>query len=104
MDTSYLCAIIHKGLEQGIDSYSAFIDNDKQNTTGLAGLLHEKEVKKVAICGLALDYCVYFTAMDAKKLDFEVEVLLKATRGVDFPEGNINKTMMEMEANGIILT
>ena len=94
-------AIIRKGYNPIIDSYSGFIENDKQTLTGLAGYLKECKVNRIFICGLALDYCVYFTAIDGKKLGFEVYVIPDLTRGIDDPENNIKNTLEDMKSNGI---
>lgn len=75
--------IIRKGTVREIDSYSAFYDNGRRNSTGLAGYLMEKSVSKVTVCGLAGDYCVFFTAMDALHLGFDVDIRLDATRAID---------------------
>jgi nicotinamidase/pyrazinamidase len=75
--------IIRKGIDPSIDSYSAFFDNGRLNSTGLAGYLIEKGIQKVSVCGLAADFCVYFTAMDALELGFEVEIIGDATKAID---------------------
>jgi len=97
----YGIAIIRKGYRENIDSYSAFFENDKKTTTGLADLLREKRVKTVYICGLALDYCCYYTAMDAKTEGFEVYFIKNLTRGIDLPQNNINNSLKSMESAGI---
>ena len=93
--------IIRKGYNTKIDSYSGFMENDKQTFTGLAGYLKECKVKRIFVCGLALDYCVYFTAIDGKKLNFEVYVIPDLARGIDDPENNIKNTLEDMKKNGI---
>ncbi|BBC80820.1 nicotinamidase [Acetobacter orientalis] len=77
--TDTLCAILRKGMAQAVDSYSAFTDNNGQNPTGLAGLLRERGIKRVIVCGLALDVCVADTALAAQKLGFESVVLADAS-------------------------
>ncbi len=75
-------AIIRKGANPAVDSYSAFFENDHQTATGLAGLLRDLGVKRVFICGLAYDYCVRFTAEDAVREGFDAVVIEAATRAI----------------------
>ena len=76
-------AIFRKGMERNIDSYSGFFDNGKRKDTGLAGYLKARKVDEVHICGLAADYCVYFTAMDALAEGFKTSIISKATKAID---------------------
>lgn len=76
-------AIFRKGMDPEIDSYSAFYDNGYRKSTGLAGYLRERKVQKVFVCGLAADYCVFFTAKDALKENFETYIIEDATRAID---------------------
>lgn len=89
LDTQRASVIIRKGMNPEIDSYSSFFDNEKLNSTGLAGFLIEKGVDKVSICGLAADFCVYYSAMDALDLGFEVEIITDATKAIDTNEFKI---------------
>ena len=75
-------AIIRKGANAAVDSYSAFYENDHQTSTGLGGLLRGLQVKRVFVCGLAYDYCVRFTAEDAVREGFEAVVIEEATRAI----------------------
>mgnify|MGYP005806237291 CR=1 FL=1 len=75
--------VIRKGFRSAIDSYSAFFENDRKTATGLAGYLRERDIGKVTLCGLATDFCVAFSALDAKALGFETEVVMEACRGID---------------------
>jgi nicotinamidase/pyrazinamidase len=93
--------ILRKGTDANIDSYSAFMENDKKTFTGLEGYLKSLNIKQVFIVGLATDYCVYYTAMDALRLGFETYVIIDACRGVDVPEGNIQRVICSMQNNGI---
>ncbi|MFN3550877.1 MAG: bifunctional nicotinamidase/pyrazinamidase [Endomicrobiia bacterium] len=93
--------ILRKGTSRNIDSYSAFLENDKKTETGLHYWLKGLGIKKIYFCGLALDYCVYYSACDAIKFGFEVYVILNATKGVDIPKGNIDKTIKHMKSLGI---
>lgn len=76
-------AIFRKGMDPEIDSYSGFFDNGARKSTGLAGYLRERKVRKVFVCGLAADYCVAFTAKDAIRENFDTFVLSDATRPID---------------------
>ncbi len=76
-------AIFRKGMDPGIDSYSGFYDNGHLKSTGLAGYLRERDVTEVVIAGLAADYCVYFTLMDALKEGFHASLVEDATRPID---------------------
>lgn len=75
--------VIRKGFRPQIDSYSAFFENDHTTPTGLGGYLRERGIARVTLVGLATDYCVAFSALDARKLGFDVTVRLDATRGID---------------------
>ncbi len=76
-------AVFRKGMNSDIDSYSGFYDNGYKKSTGLAGYLRDRGVKKVYVCGLAADYCVAYTAKDALKENFETYVIEDATRAID---------------------
>ncbi len=93
--------IIRKGTDPSIDSYSAFLENDKRKETGLHGYLNALGIKNVYLCGLATDYCVYFSAMDSVKYGFNTAVLINACRGINVPEGSIDKCVKEMKSAGI---
>jgi nicotinamidase/pyrazinamidase len=81
--------IFRKGMDPEIDSYSGFYDNGYKKSTGLAGYLRERKIKKVYVCGLAADYCVYYTAKDSLKENFETYFIEDATRAID-PNGFVN--------------
>ncbi len=76
-------AILRKGFRSHVDSYSAFYENDRTTPTGLGGLLRERGVTRVFAAGLATDFCVSFSALDARRLGFEVAVVLDACRAID---------------------
>jgi nicotinamidase/pyrazinamidase len=97
----YGIAVIRKGYNPSIDSYSAFFENDKKTKTGLSDLLRTKRVKTVYVCGLALDYCCYYTAMDAKSVGFNVFFIKNLTKGIDIPENNIQNSLESMKSAGI---
>lgn len=75
--------IFRKGMDPDIDSYSGFYDNGYRKSTGLAGYLRERKVRKVYVAGLALDYCVFYTAKDAIKENFETYIIEDASRAID---------------------
>ena len=77
--------ILRKGFRKEIDSYSAFEENDKRTGTGLAGFLRERELTRLIFCGLAYDFCVGFSALDAARLGFESVVVQDLTRAVGLP-------------------
>jgi nicotinamidase/pyrazinamidase len=93
--------ILRKGRDSLLDSYSAFFENDRKTSTGLEGYLKNHNINKVFICGLALDWCVYFSAMDSINLGFDTYIVLDITRGIDLPEGYVEKKKEEMEKAGI---
>jgi nicotinamidase/pyrazinamidase len=75
--------IFKKGMDPEVDSYSAFFDNDRRNSTGLSEFLKEKGITSLTFCGLALDYCVLWSAEDAVKEGFNASILLNATKPID---------------------
>ena len=94
--------VIRKGFRAAIDSYSAFYENDHSTPTGLGGYLKERGIGKVTLCGLATDFCVAFSAIDARKHGLDVTVRLDACRGIDL--GGSMATMTEkMKAAGVKL-
>ncbi len=101
LDLNPVSYIVRKGRSKIIDSYSAFYENDHTTSTGLGGLLKSMSVKTVFIGGLATDYCVFYSAMDAVKLGFNTFVLADAVQGVGYPEGSIENALMEMAQQGV---
>jgi len=93
--------IIQKGMKPNVDSYSGFQDNDKKSETGLRKYLNSLNIKRIFICGLALDYCCYFTAVDGVDFGYDVYFLVDLTRGVDLPPGNISNSLKIMKNRGI---
>ncbi|MEX2520104.1 MAG: bifunctional nicotinamidase/pyrazinamidase [Paracoccaceae bacterium] len=92
--------IIRKGFRSGIDSYSAFFENDRKTPTGLAGYLRERGAEALALCGLATDFCVRFSAIDAAALGFTVTVVEDACRAIDL-DGSLDAAWAEMTAVGV---
>lgn len=101
LDVSKINKIIYKGTHKEIDSYSAFFDNAHQYETGLHDYLQSQNVDTVYILGLATDYCVKYTALDAVKLGYHVYVITDACRGVELNPGDIEQAYHEMSANGV---
>jgi nicotinamidase/pyrazinamidase len=92
--------IVRKGMDAAIDSYSGFFDNDHRRATGLAEFLSGHGVDEVVVCGLAADYCVKFTALDAIRLGLATTVLTDATRAVNLNEDDFERAMAEIIAAG----
>lgn len=82
--------------------HSGFFENDRRTPTGLAGYLRERGIGRIFLAGLALDFCVYYTALDGRRLGFEVAVLQDACRGIDL-EGSLAEATAEMSAAGVEL-
>ncbi|WP_020526174.1 bifunctional nicotinamidase/pyrazinamidase [Flexithrix dorotheae] len=93
--------IFPKGTDKGIDSYSGFFDNGHKKATGLGDYLKEKGVKEVFVVGLATDYCVKFTALDALELGFETYLIKDASRGVNLQPGDVEKAIKELDGQGV---
>ena len=91
LDLPHAELILRKGFRRHIDSYSAFLENDHTTPTGLAGYLRERNLSRLFLCGLAYDFCVRYSALDGKTLNFETIVIADATRPVDLP-GSVSAT------------
>jgi nicotinamidase/pyrazinamidase len=94
--------VIRKGFRRGIDSYSAFYENDHKTPTGLAGYLRERGLARLTLVGLATDYCVAYSALDARRLGFETRVELAACRAIDLG-GSLQTALDQMRAAGVEL-
>jgi nicotinamidase/pyrazinamidase len=94
--------IVRKGYHSGIDSYSAFRENDRMTRTGLDGYLKARGFTKLTFCGLALDYCVAWSAIDALQAGFDVAVVVEATAAIDL-DGSRKRMLTEMRQGGIKL-
>lgn len=92
--------VVRKGFRRRIDSYSAFFENDHKTPTGLLGYLRERELKTVFVAGLALDFCVRYSAEDARKAGLEVVVIEEACRGIDL-DGSVAATHHSFKAMGV---
>lgn len=93
--------VIRKGYHREIDSYSAFFENDRQTPTGLAGYLRERGLTRLFLVGLATDFCVAYSALDAQRLGFEVTVIESGCRGIDV-DGSLAEAWSQMEEAGVI--
>jgi nicotinamidase/pyrazinamidase len=94
--------LIRKGFHKNIDSYSAFYENDRTTPTGLGGYLRERGLRRVFLVGLATDYCIRFSAVDARREGFEAVVIETACRAIDL-EGSLRDALAEMKAAGVKL-
>ncbi len=94
--------VIRKGFRPAIDSYSAFFENDRTTPTGLAGYLRERGIGSITLAGLATDFCVAYSALDAVKLGFSATVRLAACRGIDL-NGSLDAMTGRMRDAGVTL-
>ena len=101
LDTRRIEAIIRKGTNPRIDSYSALFDNGHRKATGLADFLRGRGIDSVCIAGLAADVCVLYTALDAVREGFETSLITDATRGVDMQAGDVESAFADMRAAGV---
>lgn len=101
LDIRRVDRIFQKGTDPGVDSYSGFFDNGRRKATGLGDYLEEKGVTSVHVCGLATDYCVKYTALDALSLGFKTFLIEDASRGVNVRPGEVKSAVLEMKAAGI---
>lgn len=102
LDIPHAELVIRKGCHPAIDSYSAFRENDRKTPTGLAGYLRERGIARLTLCGLATDFCVFYSALDARELGFEAAVALEACRGIDL-DGSLARALEAMAEAGVEL-
>ena len=102
-DASSVDKVFYKGTDEEIDSYSAFYDNRRLRSTGLREYLKEKGVSELYLAGLATDYCVKFSALDALELGFATHLFPEACRGVDLKPGDSERAIREMRRSGVLL-
>lgn len=96
LQTTYTEAIIRKGYRSHIDSYSGFLENDHETETGLDGYLKSRGINRIFVCGLAMDYCVYFTAADGAEKGYAVFYLTDLTKPVGSPEHSVSNALEDM--------
>jgi nicotinamidase/pyrazinamidase len=101
LDTSAVAQVFRKGTDPTIDSYSGFFDNGHRKSTGMGEYLKHHRVDRVYVCGLATDYCVKHTALDAIDLGFDVYLIEDASRGVELHAGDVRRAVDEMREVGV---
>ena len=92
--------VIRKGYHDGIDSYSGFLEADRRTSTGLAGYLKERGIRRLYVCGLATDFCVAWTALDARAAGFETVLIEDASRAIDL-NGSLAQAWNDLAAAGV---
>lgn len=100
LDDHKIDEVFYKATDPDIDSYSAFFDNGHRKATGLGDFLKEENVEVIYIAGLATDYCVKYSALDALKLDFDTYVVIDGVRGIGQEEGDIEQAIEKMKEEG----
>ncbi|MFC0709392.1 bifunctional nicotinamidase/pyrazinamidase [Azorhizophilus paspali] len=100
LDIPHAELILRKGYRAEVDSYSAFHENDRCTPTGLAGYLRERGLRRLFLAGLATDYCVHYTALDARLAGFETLLLRQASRAID-RDGSLAAALQAMRAAGV---
>lgn len=104
LDRTRVAHVFHKGIDADIDSYSGFFDNGHRRSTGLGEYLRDCGVTDVYILGLATDYCVKYSALDALKLGFTTHVIEDGCRGVELNPGDVQAALDEMRGAGVEVT
>jgi len=104
LNTKKITRVFQKGTDAAIDSYSGFFDNGHRKATGLGDYLKQKGVDDVYVLGLATDYCVKFTALDARTLGFKTYFVEDASRGVNLNPNDVANAIAEMKKAGVIVT
>lgn len=92
--------VFHKGVDPSVDSYSGFFDNDRRRSTGLGDYLKDRGVDSVVVLGLATDYCVKYTALDARALGLRTVVVEDGCRGVELQPGDVARALAELRDAG----
>ena len=101
LDQSRIARVFRKGTDPKVDSYSGFFDNGRRQSTGLGDYLKSQGVGELYVCGLATDYCVKATALDAADLGFRVHLVEDGCRGVNLRPGDVVQAIEEMRSKGI---
>ncbi|MBV8506020.1 MAG: bifunctional nicotinamidase/pyrazinamidase [Alphaproteobacteria bacterium] len=102
LDVPHAELVLRKGFRRAIDSYSAFFENDRRTPTGLVGYLKERRFERITLCGLATDFCVFYSAIDGRQSGFEVTVATGACRGID-RDGSLAWAMHSMNEAGVTI-
>ncbi|HTV42691.1 MAG TPA: bifunctional nicotinamidase/pyrazinamidase [Candidatus Sulfotelmatobacter sp.] len=103
LDRKQISRVFQKGMDPGVDSYSGFFDNGHRRATGMADWLKGRGVDEVYVCGLATDYCVKFTALDAVGAGFKTHLIADASRGVNVRPDDVTNAITEMKQAGVII-
>ena len=103
LDRYRIAAVFQKGTDPAVDSYSGFFDNGRRKATGLEDFLRGRQVAEVFVCGLATDFCVKATALDAAGLGFRTHLIEDACRGVELKPGDVARAVAEMRAAGVVV-
>jgi nicotinamidase/pyrazinamidase len=103
VDTSRIAHVFHKGIDPRIDSYSTFFDNAHRRHTGLSHYLEKHAINDVYLMGLALDYCVKYSTLDARQLGLNTHVIVDGCRGIELEPGDIGRALDEMKRAGAVL-
>ena len=101
LNREHIAKVFPKGTDEGIDSYSGLFDNGHRKSTGLGEWLKAQGVTEVFVCGLATDYCVKFTALDAAQMGFKTQLIEDASRGVNLRPGDVKNAIEDMKHAGI---
>lgn len=101
LEQSRISQVFRKGTDRSIDSYSGFFDNGQRLATGLGDFLKDQDVTDVFVMGLATDYCVKFTALDARSLGFQTHLVQDGCRGVNLNSGDVENAIAEMREAGV---
>ena len=104
LDLTHVARVFRKGTDPAIDSYSGFFDNGHRKATGLGDYLHEQQVTDVYVMGLATDYCVKWTVLDALQLGFRTHFIEDGSRGVELKAGDVAAAVEEMRRAGAGIT
>ena len=100
LNTAGATMVVRKGFRRHVDSYSAFYENDRSTVTGLTGFLRTLGAKKLVMVGLATDFCVAYSALDARHEGFDVTVVMSGCRAIDL-DGSLSSALANMDAAGI---
>lgn len=103
LQTDGITQVFTKGVDPRVDSYSGFYDNDHRQSTGLGEYLHAHGVTEVYLLGLATDYCVKFTALDARRLGFATYLVADGCRGVEVQPGDVGRAFDELRMHGVVM-
>lgn len=101
LETRRFTAVFRKGMDPAVDSYSGFFDNGRRHATGLGEWLRARQVTRVSVLGLATDYCVKFTALDAVDLGFRTRLIVDGCRAVELAPGDAGRALAAMQAAGV---